>query len=74
MLYYGKIKVTPKDPKFPPFTYPENGKAAYYCTKEVDGTLYYYTGKTPESAASSYAGDIVEVVCEFPLPSIRYLD
>lgn len=56
----GQLRIVPKY-GFAPFNIPSVGED-WYCTKEVDGELYFYNGKTPETATSSYHASIVEVL------------
>lgn len=62
MVYLkGRLRITPKCGCCAPFDVPSVGED-WYSTREVDGELYFYNGKTPEIATSSYPSSIVTVL------------
>lgn len=61
-LYRGRLSITPISTRFSRFEYPNNGSDGFFCTEEVDGDVYYYTGKSKEAASASYPARVVRVL------------
>lgn len=59
----GRLLITPKNTAFTPFEIPARAdEETWFCTAAHDGEFYYYTGKTQESAGSSYHASMVTVL------------
>lgn len=61
--YLGRLRINPTNKYYDAFDYPKGSGEAYFCTDTIDGVEYYYTGKTKESAASSFPASLVKVIC-----------
>lgn len=55
----GTLRIAPKTKAVEPFEITGD-----YCTQEFGGELYFYTGRTPQTASSSFPGSIVTVLEE----------